>query len=73
MGAPRLAANEIAIRQSVKVPRALFTRPSLSAEVVIPNEAAMPTEIEATTVSDIREAVLRATGIDLSITVEKAM
>lgn len=67
--APHLAATEIVMKLSVRVPLTLFRKPALSAEIVVPAEAGSPERIEASTVSDIREAVRQATGMDLSITV----
>ncbi len=66
---PRLGWDEIVMKIAVKIPRAIFTKPSLSAEITIPADAGNPSIIEARTVADIREAVQQATGMQLSITV----
>lgn len=70
--APRLGSDEIAIKLAIKLPRALFTRPALSAAITIPAEAAEPQVIEAEAVANIRNAVKHATGLDLVINVIEA-
>jgi hypothetical protein len=66
---PYLRANEIMMKLAIKVPRNIFTKPSLSAEITVPAEAGNPSVIEAKTVADMQEAVRQATGMELSITV----
>lgn len=68
-GAPRLEANEVTMKLSIRVPRALFTKPMMSAQIEIPSDAGNPPYLNAVIVGDIQAAVKQAMGMDLSITV----
>lgn len=64
---PDLSFNEIAIHLDIEVPRELFTRPTISAKIEVPPEAAAPTEIDAGVVEDARQAIETATGLEVKI------
>lgn len=66
---PRLGPSEIAIRIQLKLPRALFTRPLLNAEIEIPAAAVTPTKIETEVVNGIAKAIKDATGLAAHLTV----
>lgn len=67
---PALAWNEISIRQSLTLPTALFQKPHIEAQVVIPDDAASPTEITAEVQMNVKEAIEQATGLNVRLTVE---
>lgn len=67
--APRLAPNEVSLKVEVKVPRALFTKPSLFARVEIPTDLGAPAIIDVKTIGNIQDAVRQATGLDLAVSV----
>lgn len=66
---PSLEPNEITMRLLLKVPRAVFRKPTLQAEIVVPKEAGNPAVIEAGVLSAMKDAVKQAVGVDLSVTV----
>ncbi len=66
---PALELDEISIALNLELPDALFTRPQLSADIKIPDEAAATEIISTEVVEDVREAVKQATGMELNITV----
>lgn len=67
--APSLDANEVSIALKVAIPRAIFTKPALSAEIEIPAEAGNPASLTAKTVNNIKDAVKQATGMELAISI----
>lgn len=66
---PRLAADEIAMRLELALPRALFKRPMLAAKVEIPQSAVTPVRIETDVVNGIADAIKNATGLTAHIRV----
>lgn len=66
---PSLGPGAIAMRITIEVPKALFTKPHLEARITVPASAGMPTTISAETVSNIENAVRQATGLMLSVRV----
>ena len=70
-GQPSINWDEVSIKINVVLPNELFNRPRLKADITIPKEAALPTEITAETVEDCKEAIKQATGLEMSITVVK--
>lgn len=70
-GQPSIDWNEVSIRININLPDELFDRPRLTADITIPKEAALPTEITAETVEDCKDAIKQATGLEMSITVVK--
>ncbi len=65
--APRLGAGEIVMELNVRVPRALFARPSLRAQLSIP-EGTVPGPVISTDVADNIAAVIREqTGLRVEI------
>jgi hypothetical protein len=70
-GKPDLKWDEVTMLLSVNVPDLLFQRPSLKAEITIPEEAAGPEEIKSTVVEDVREAIKTATGLEMHVGIIK--
>ena|ERR1700723_1561405 len=66
---PRLAANEVSMKLEIKVPRALFTKPSLFARIEMPDDVGSPAVIDVQTLGGIQEAVRQATGLDLAVSI----
>src|SRR5579859_2345928 len=66
---PRLRREEVALQLSIELPDALFKRPSLTASVVVPASSISVPVIDAQVIDNIRNAVLRDVGIDLTIAV----
>lgn len=68
---PHLAFDEIAILQNLELPDALFKKPALEATVTIPNEAALPQQIEADVVANVKEAIQQSTGLEVRLSIVK--
>src|SRR3954466_14377131 len=66
---PSTAKNEIAIKLDIDLPLALFTRPELTASIVVPPEK-QPYQIDADVQHRIAESVRESTGLDVRISVE---
>ena len=66
---PNLSWDEIAIKQNLELPNAIFQRPMLEATVKIPNEAALPEAIPADVVENVKEAIEQAAGIEVRLRV----
>lgn len=64
--APSLRPDEIAVKLELKVPRALFTRPALQAQIVIAADKA-PTIITAAVKDNIAEIVRQQTGLSITL------
>lgn len=64
---PTLSGNEIAIRIKVEIPDALFKRPTLVAEMRIPNEAVPQTTITPDVTTNIESIIKERTGLDMAI------
>lgn len=69
---PALDWNEVSIFMKLKVPDKIFEKPTLQAQITIPEEAVIKTPIEATVVDNVAEAIEQATGLKFNITVEKS-
>lgn len=67
-GKPRLDSNEVAIKLNLQIPSALFTRPSITAEIKIPEDSA-PFEITADVQDNIASAIKEISGLDVRLTV----
>lgn len=63
---PATAAHEIAVAMSLRLPLALFKKPSLSAHIIVPPDQA-PFEITPEVQHNIAKAVQEQTGIVLRI------
>lgn len=68
---PWVHADEVCIALQIEIPDAMFQRPSLCAEITIPEDAAMKSPINAEVADNVAEAVRAATGLEFSITVRK--
>ena len=64
---PALESHEIAIKVSLDVPDALFTKPQLEASIAIPSDSIAAPVIEADVIDNIKEIVSKELGVDLSI------
>ncbi len=63
---PALAAHEIAIAVSLKLPVGLFKKPSLTATIEVPEDSAPP-RIDVEMQSNIARVIREQTGIHLTI------
>lgn len=66
---PALAFDEISIQQNLVLPDALFKKPLLEATVIVPDSAAMPTEIAADVVMNAKNAIEQATGLEVRLSI----
>lgn len=66
---PALQWNEISIKQNLELPNALFQKPHLEATVKIPDDAAMPNQIDADVIENAKEAIEQATGLEVRLSV----
>lgn len=67
---PKLAQNEISMFINLVLPQALFQKPQLSAELTIPDSAAIPQEITAEVQENVREAIEQASGMHVTLKLE---
>lgn len=65
---PGLSWDEISIHCEVKVPDAIFKRPTINASIQIPEDIVQNPQIEAETVDNVKD-ILKRGGIDLEINV----
>lgn len=56
---------------NLNIPDKIFDKPTLQANITIPEEAVIKTPIEASVVDNVAEAIEQATGLKFNITVEK--
>lgn len=68
-GAPDLKWDEIVVKLALKLPPALFTRPTIEARVLIPDSAAKPAVIPADVIEKVDEAIRQATGMHVELIV----
>jgi hypothetical protein len=66
-GAPVLAAGEVPIKLTIKVPQALFVKPQLAATITIPESAVSKPVIDATVLDNVREVLEQQTGMAISV------
>lgn len=66
---PKLKGNEIALRLSIDLPKALFTRPTLEAKMTIPDEVVPTVEISPEVTANIEEIIKQSTGLTMSVNV----
>lgn len=69
---PKLAAGEVVVELKLKVPRALFQRPTLRASVEIP-AGQVPTMITADVQDNIARALSEQLGMRVEITVPEGI
>jgi hypothetical protein len=65
--APALDSGEVAIRVTVTVPDALFTRPILQASINVPEVAVSKPVIDATVLDNIKESLTQQFGLDVRV------
>lgn len=68
-GAPDLKWDEIAVKVKLKLPRGMFTKPTIEAVVTVPDSAAKPPTIEADVIENVGEAIRLATGMHVELIV----
>lgn len=66
---PKLKGNEIALRLSIDLPKALFERPTLVAKMTIPDEAVPEVNISPDVTANIEEIIKQSTGLTMSVNV----
>jgi len=66
---PRLAADEVAMQLTIRVPDALFRRPQLEAAITVPADQVSRPTIDAQVLDNIRAELVRQLGVDLRIAV----
>lgn len=69
---PDLAWNQISMLLSLSLPDALFQKPALSAEIIIPDSAAIPVNIPAETQLNVQNAIETAVGMEVRLTMVEA-
>lgn len=68
-GKPHLGWDDIAIYVTMDVPIDLFKRPTLSAQITIPEDKVPATHIDAETVNNLEE-ILKAEGFHVKIHIQ---
>jgi len=66
---PRLTVNEIAFRLHLEIPDAIFKRPMILADIVIPRETVLPDKITVDMTNNIEEAIKSVTGLEMRVSV----
>ena len=64
---PTVTRDEMAMRISVELPRALFVRPALSAEIRVRDSDSPPAEISLDVRDTIEEVLRERTGFDVRV------
>lgn len=65
----RLKGNEIAVNLVIDIPDAMFQRPVVKAEIVIPVEAVPVTKIDSNITDNIKEIIKTTTGLEMHVSV----
>lgn len=68
-GRPGLDWDEISMKVNLELPNALFSKPQLSADIKIPDEAASPTELNADVIENVRQAIEQAAGMEVRLSI----
>lgn len=68
-GNPALASNEIAVKVSLEIPDAIFDKPSLEAQITIPEDAVSKPVIEASVIDNVQEIIKQNTGFEVKLEV----
>lgn len=66
---PALDFDEISVALQLDLPQAIFAKPQLSAVLVVPDSAIMPSEIPVDVTNNVREAIEQSTGLMVHLTV----
>lgn len=64
---PSLKNDEISIRIQMQIPNALFQKPILSANIIVPHEAVHNKIIEPQIKDNIKDAIQQAAGMEVKI------
>lgn len=64
-----LRFDEVSVAVHISLPKDLFKKPTLSARLEIPQEAALPHEITAAVMTNVKDAIESASGMRVHITV----
>lgn len=65
--APDLKSNEIAVKIKLALPSALFTKPTLQANITIDNNKVTPSVVNAEVMENITEIIEKQLGIEMKI------
>lgn len=66
---PALKGNEVAVKIQLKLPDEVFIKPQLQAIINVPSSAVSKPVISAEIQDNIKDAVMKSTGVELTITV----
>lgn len=66
--APRLNVGEIAVKVKVDLPKELFERPMLEANITVPKESVPKSIIDATVQDNVEKVIKEVTGAEIKFT-----
>lgn len=66
---PSLRPGEVAIKTFVKLPNALFEKPSLQATITVPDASVFKKDMDAQVLSNIEEIIAQQTGATIELRV----
>jgi len=66
---PPVHSGEVLVEIEVDIPKELFNRPQLRAQISVPEDSVTPYVIEAETKDNIEQAIKNATGLIVSLEV----
>lgn len=66
--APRLNVGEVAVKVKVDLPKELFERPMLEANITVPKESIPQSIIDATVQDNVEKVIKEVTGAEIKFT-----
>ncbi len=66
---PRLGGNEIGLRLVIDIPQKLFERPTLVAEMKIPESAVPKSSITPAITDNVEKLIKEATGLEMRVSI----
>lgn len=66
---PALAPNEIAVKVVLEIPDAIFEKPTLEANIVVPETAVNKPVITAETIDNVEQIIKQNTGFSVTLAV----
>lgn len=66
---PALKSGELAIKVLVSIPRAMFERPQLQAQISIPETSVTPKVLDAIVLDNVQEVLKATLGFDIKLSV----
>ena len=66
-GNPKLDTDEVAVMVSIELPDALFDKPSLQANIVVPIEAVSKPIISAEVIDNVQDIIKQNTGFEVKL------